>query len=377
MNTRTLMRVGVYVLLGAICGYTIYAAPAYFQNKNESAASAQLRVGGSSVVYFIMDKWKLDYRKKNIDIHYAPTGSADGVKQVIDRHYQVGFSSSPLTADQHAQAKAKDGELVQVPVVLIGVVPAYHLPSLLVRDKEGKLADKDGKPLEQPHLQFSADVLAKIFLGKIDKWNAPELQELNKDVKLPDLKITVVRRKDASGTTFNFASYLHSASELWRKEMGAPANEVQWPESTKAAPRNEGVAYFVKGTEGAIGYVELINAIAARIQYGSVQNKDKTAFVLAKPETMTAAAKAAQDASPNELPTDLTNQAGKDSYPICAVDWAVCYQQQPSAEYQLVADFMSFITKEGQAYSRDLQYAPLPEEFRQRAEEKLKLIKSR
>ncbi len=356
------VRVALIFLIGAALCTAAFYSPKYLAKEEKPVASEGLNVGGSSVVFFIMDKWKNTYLKeKGLDIVYASSGSDGGVKKTIDKTYQIGFSSAPMTEDQRKQAKAKGGEVVQIPVVLIAVAPIYNVKEL--NDK--------------PPLKFTGEVLADIFLGKIKKWNDPALQKINEGVKLPDKDIVVVHRKDASGTTFLFTEYLAGASEAWKKEIGPASTKVnKWADGSKGIPRNYGVAGEVKRTDGAIGYVETLHALTNKIKIGAIQNADKSAFLEAKPEHVTAAAKNLGGEVLDSGAFSLTNRPGKDAYPICGVEWAVCYQNHPEAEQKKVADFLRWSIHEGQEFTKELHYAPLPEEMVQHAEKKIKLIKS-
>jgi len=360
MSKPAVMRVAVIVLVGVGLSAAAYIAPAYVvREEPKKSSTGHLTVGGSSVVFFVMDKWKSTYRKEaGQDIDYYSTGSTDGIKQMIAGNYQIGFTSAPMTDEQRKQAQDKGGAPIHIPVLLSAVVPIYNVKEL--KDK--------------PPLNFTGELLAKIFLGKIARWNDPAIAEINKGVDLPDTKIAVVHRGDASGTTFIFADYLHGASETWKKEMGPAKNEFKWPVGV-AQPRNFAVAGHVGRTEGAIGYVELLHALTNKLSYGAVQNKDKTGFIHCKPENVTAAAKN-HPADRPELSFSLTNMPGKESYPICAIDFAVCYQTQPAAQQKQVKDFLQWVTHDGQKYTKDMHYAPLPQELVARAEEKLKSIKS-
>jgi phosphate transport system substrate-binding protein len=360
MKSFAIVRVSVLVLLGAVmCAAALYS-PAFFAEEEKPDTSEGLSVGGSSVVFFIMDKWKNTYVKENaIDIVYSSSGSAGGIKKTIDRTYQIGFSSAPLTEDERKQAKAKGGEVVQIPVVLIAVAPIYNVTEL--NDK--------------PPLKFTGAVLADIFLGKIKKWNDQALQKINEGVELPDKDIVVVHRKDPSGTTFLFTEYLAGTSEAWKKTIGPASSEVKWPVG-KGILRNYGVAGEVKRNDGTIGYVETLHALTNKLPIGAIQNADKSAFLQAKPEYVTAAAKNLSGAVLDSGAFSLTNRPGQDAYPICGVEWAVCYQNQPAAQQKLVADFLHWSIHDGQAFTKELHYAPLPEELVLHAEKKIKSIKS-
>jgi phosphate transport system substrate-binding protein len=362
MSRTSVIRLLIIALVGSGLGVLVYYSPAFFIKNDEPPSYARLNTGGTSVVSFLLEnKWRGVYRKeKGVEVDYDSTGSTQGVTQMIEKKYAIGFTHAPMTEEQRKEARGRGGEVVQVPVVLCAVVPIYNVKEL--KDK--------------PPLKFTGGVLADIFLGKIDRWNNPALQKLNEGVGLPNTEITVVHRDDPSGTTSIFTDYLHGASAAWRKEVGAAGSKVKWPAGVGVA-RNHGVADAVYRTEGAIGYVDLLYASYGdgQLRHGAVRNKDDTDFIHAESEKMTAALNGLIDAIPDDLTFSLTNKPGKDSYPICGAVWAVCYQEQPASDQKRVVDFLHWVTHEGQKYAKDMSYAPLPEELVKRADGKLKLIK--
>jgi phosphate transport system substrate-binding protein len=349
-------RIAAIVISGAVLAVLIYLSPSFFI-REESTTGSRLSTGGTSNVELIMaNRWKHLFEKaKGIEVSYVSTGSTEGMKRMADKGYAIAFTHAPMTSE--AQKAAPGGEVVHVPVVLCAVVPVYNVKAL---------ADK-------PPLKFTGQVLADIFMGKIDRWNHPALKALNPDADLPDAKIVVVHRADSSGTTFIFTDYLAAASPEWAKEMGPAKNEVKWPVG-EGRNRNAGVAGHVRETEGAIGYVDLLQVFSGQLPFGDVENKDKSAFVRAKSDTMTAAAASlGGDVSP-DLTFSLTNRPGKDAYPICGAIWAVCYRNQPATQQKQVVDFLQWILNEGQQPAAKIAYAPLPPNLVKRAEEKVKAI---
>src|SRR5262249_22109452 len=133
--------------------------------------------------------------------------------------------------------------VIHVPLVMGAVVPIYNLPGI-------------DKPV-----RFTGEVLARIYLGKITRWNDKALQELNKDhVELPALDIHVVRRADPSGTSHIFTDFLSTVSKEWKEEVGGASTSPTWKVG-EGALKNPGVAAGVKGKKGDIGYVELLYAL--------------------------------------------------------------------------------------------------------------------
>jgi phosphate transport system substrate-binding protein len=334
----------------------IYYSPAYFGAQEKAPPQPRLKTGGTSNVSLMMDNgWRNAYRReKGVELDYDSTGSTKGVQGMIDRDYAIAFTHAPLAEGQKKKARDAGGEVVQVPVALCAVVPIYN-----VKELKGK-----------PPLKFTGEVLADIFLGKIGKWNDPTLKALNDGVDLPETAITVVHRDDSSGTTFIFTDYLCAASEAWRQKVGLARSEIDWPAGL-GKPRNNGVANEVLSTDGAIGYVDLAQAVAWDLAYGAVRNKDGTDFVHAEPANMTASATAVLAEIPEDLAFNLTNKTGKDSYPISGVIYAICYQAQPAPDGQKVADFLHWVNGEGQRLARHAANAPLPDELVQRVEKSL------
>jgi phosphate transport system substrate-binding protein len=351
-------RLAIIIGVGASLCLLVYLSPAFFIEEEHEANAPRLRMGGTSGASFMIDKWKTVYRKeKGIALDYDSTGSTKGITEMTNGSYAIGFTHAPLSEKQAQEARDKGGEVLHVPTFFCAVVPVYNLKELNGR----------------PPLNFTGAVLADIFRGKVTKWNDPALAALNEGVDLPDADITVVHREDSSGTTFVFAEYLHGASEAWRKEMGPPRSEVKWPVGQGMA-RNAGVAAYVGQQENTIGYVDLLYAYGGKLSYGAVQNKDRTAFIQAGPDTMLAAAGGLNDEVADDLTFNLTNKPGKDAYPIVGAVWAVCYRSQGGANAKMVPEFLRWATHEGQQFTRERTYAPLPEGLVRRVDEKLALF---
>ena len=281
---------------------------------------------------------------------------------MLDKTYSIAFTHAPVSAELREKARKEGVEIVHIPLLLCGVVPAYHVAEL-----KGKTP-----------LNFTGEVLADIFLGKIKHWNDPALKAINPGVKLPAKKITVVHREDSSGTTDLFTEYLAAVSPAWKEQVGPAAAEVKWPVGIAVA-RNPGVAAKIHEIDGAIGYVDRLYTSFQDIvlDYGAVQNKDKSAFVRAEPANLTAAARAILAEIPDDLTFNLIDKPGKDSYPITGVIYAVCSDRQPEASRKQIVDFLRWATHEGQADVVKTSFAPLPPELVQRVDRRLDAIKRR
>jgi phosphate transport system substrate-binding protein len=361
MSRPSMIRIFILVLVGAIAGVGIYYAPAYFITETQERPVSKLKTAGTSNVYIlIQNRWKTAYRnEKGIEVDYDSIGSTKGITEMIEKHYPVAFTHAPLTAEQRKKAQEKGGEVVHIPVTVCAVVPVYHLKEL-----------KDKAPLK-----FTGEVLADIFLGKIEKWNDPALKKLNEGVNLPDAKIIVVHREDSSGTTVIFTDYLASASEAWRSKIGPGKAVIKWPVGV-GIKRSTGVARHVEETEGTIGYVDLLHALTSELSYGAVQNKDKTAFIRAAADNMTATVNGMVKEIPDDLTFSATNKPGKDSYPICNAIWAVCYRSLPADNRSEIVEFLRWVNHEGQKFASTTSYAPLPAELVARVDKKLDALQA-
>jgi phosphate transport system substrate-binding protein len=349
--------------VGAAVGLAIYLSPQFLTPKEEQPTYPRLELGGTSTAYVVVEnEWKTKYRdQKGVSLSYDSSGTTAGVNRLIDGTYAIAFTHGPLSAEQRQKAKEKGGDVIQIPVFLCGVAPVYNLKEL-----KGK-----------PALNLTGEVLADIFLGKIKTWNDPAIKTINPGVDLPATAISVVHRKDSSGTTQIFTEYLAAVSPAWREKVGPPASEVKWPVGA-SAPRNLGVATKVYETEGAIGYVDRMftSYDLMVLDYAAVQNHDKSAFVRAEPEGMTAALAGLGSNIPEDLSFDLTNKPGKDSYPISGVIYAACRESQPAGRRQAVVDFLHWATHDGQPHAAKMSYAPLPADLTKRIDQRLDTIKS-
>ena len=216
-----------------------------------AAQTMRINGAGATFPYPIYSKWFSEYNKlhANVQINYQSIGSGGGIRQVSNQTVFFGASDGPMTDEQ---LKAAPGALLHFPTVLGGVVPVYNIPGF------------------SGELQFTGQVLADVYLGKITKWNDAAIAKLNPGAKLPASDITVVHRSDGSGTNYIWCDYLAKVSPEFKTKVGV-ATSVNWPVGV-GGKGNEGVAGLVSQTPGSMGYVELIYAIQNKISFGTVQN---------------------------------------------------------------------------------------------------------
>lgn len=317
-------------------------------------AKVLITAAGATFPYPIYGKWCQEYAKANpdVEINYQSIGSGGGIRQFSEGTVDFGASDMPMTDEQIAKSKNKP---LHFPSVLGGLVPTYNIPGVT------------------QELRFTPEALAGIFLGKIKKWNDPELTKANPGVKLPDNEIVVVHRSDGSGTTFVWTDYLSKVSPEWKSKVGANTS-VSWPVGL-GGKGNEGVSGIVKQTPNSIGYVELIYALQNKMAYGFVRNAAGT-YLKADLDTVTEAAAGAAKNMPADFRVSITNAPGKKAYPVSSFTWLLIPTKiDDPAKKKTIVGFLHWMLTDGQKYAGSLGYAPLPKEVVAREEKQIALIK--
>ncbi|GGK06822.1 phosphate ABC transporter substrate-binding protein PstS [Luteimonas terricola] len=304
------------------------------------AIANQVSGAGASFIYPLVSKWSADYNAATgRQVNYQSIGSGGGIAQVKQGTVDFGSSDMPLSSEELAEAN-----LGQFPSAIGGVVPVVNI--------EG---------LAPGALKLTGPVLADIFLGKIETWNAPAITALNPGLALPDGKINIVHRSDGSGTSFNFTNYLSKTSPAWKDQVGE-GTSVSWPLGV-GGKGNEGVASYVQQIKGAIGYVELAYALQNTMPYASMQNAAGN-FVEPSAESFAAAARTADWASATDFNLVITDAPGADSWPITATNFMLMPKQpKDPARSRATLDFFKWAFESGQAQASELHYVPLPEEL--------------
>ncbi|TKG89065.1 phosphate ABC transporter substrate-binding protein PstS [Puteibacter caeruleilacunae] len=270
---------------------------------------------------------------------YGGIGSGGGIRSLKDKVVDFGASDAFLSDEKAADLPA---EIVHIPTCLGAVVIAYNLPGV-------------------DELKLSNDLLEKIFMGEITKWNDSRLKANNPGANLPDMAITFVHRSDGSGTTFIFSDYMSKISSKWETEVGR-GKSLKWPVGM-GAKGNPGVAGTIKQTAGAIGYIGSEYAFAQSIAVAKVQNAAGK-YIEPSIASISAAAK-------GEIPADtrvmLTNSSDADAYPISGFTWIILYKEQAydgrsKAQAEETLKFLDWlIAGEAQLVAEKVNYAPLPE----------------
>jgi phosphate transport system substrate-binding protein len=301
------------------------------------AHAAEITGAGATFPAPVYAKWADAYQKATSNrINYQSIGSSGGMRQIRAKTVDFGASDAPLKPEE----LAKDN-LVQFPTVIGGVVPVLNLQGV----KPGQL-------------RLNGQVLGDIYLGKINKWNDKAIADLNPGVSLPSQDIGVVRRSDGSGTTFIFTNYLAKVNAEWKQKVGE-GTAVQWPVGL-GGKGNEGVAAFVQRLPGSIGYVEYAYAKQNKLAHATLQNAAGN-FVAPDDNTFKAAA-AAAEWTKSGFYEILTNQPGKDAWPITGATFILVHKS-PEKPQQVaeVLKFFSWAFANGDNMASELDYVPLPD----------------
>lgn len=302
-------------------------------------ASADAIFGaGATFPNAIYQAWGKAYQTQTgTTLVYTPVGSGKGIAEIVASRTDFGASDMPLKQEELEKHK-----LMQFPAVIGGVVPAINI-----------------KGIANGQLLLDSNTLAGIYLGKIRRWNDPALQALNPGLALPSADIAVVYRSDKSGTTFNFTNYLSKASPEWKAAVG-DGLAVAWTVGEGGA-QNEGVARIVANTPNAIGYLDLAILLQKNLTYVKMKNREGFA-VSPSALSFAAAAASAKWSAANNFHEILTDEPGKDSWPITAATFILLERTPALAEH--VAEIMKFFDwayRKGDPLADELSYVPLPD----------------
>ena len=300
------------------------------------AVSAQEITGaGATFPAPLYSKWASEYNKAtNIRVNYQSVGSGAGLKQIEGKTVTFGASDMPLTDE-----KLKEIGLFQFPTVIGGVVPVINL-----------------KGIEPGQLRLTGTVIAEIFLGKITKWNDNAIKALNPSLALPDQAITAVRRADGSGTTFIWTNYLSKVNKEFKDTIGE-GTAVNWKVGA-GGKGNEGVAAMVRQLPGAFGYVEYAYVKQAKMNWVNVQNSAGTWVAPTEDTFKAAAANADWNKTYYQI---LTNQAGKEAWPISGATFILVYiKPSDAAASKTALTFFDWAFSKGDKAADDLDYVALP-----------------
>jgi len=300
-----------------------------------SAFSQDVTGAGASFPAPLYSKWAAEYNKaQGQKVNYQSVGSGAGIKQIDAKTVDFGASDMPLKDEDLAQKNQ-----MQFPTVIGGVVPVVNIAGVT-----------------PGQLKLTGEVIADIFLGKITKWNDPAIKALNASLNLPDAAIAPVRRSDGSGTTFLFTNYLSKVNAEWKAKVG-DGTAVNWPTGA-GGKGNEGVAAFVSRLPNSIGYVEYAYVKQNKMVFAQVKN---LAGNFVSPDDSAFKAAAAGADWSKTFYQILTNQPGKDSWPITGATFILMHKTQDKPEKAAATlKFFDWAYKNGDQTADDLDYVPMP-----------------
>ncbi|MEW6679586.1 MAG: phosphate ABC transporter substrate-binding protein PstS, partial [bacterium] len=307
----------------------------------------ELQGAGASFPYPLYSKMFEGYYKEfNIKINYQAIGSGGGIRQLLAK--TVDFGASDVFMSDKELKESPD--ILHIPICMGAVVITYNLPG-------------------NPKIKLIPDVIADIFLGKIKKWNDKRIKEINPDLALPNKDIIVIRRSDASGTTFIFTDYLSKISKDWEKNIGK-GSMVNWKIGL-GGKGNAGVTSLIKQMSGSIGYIELTYAMEQNLPYAIIKNK-KGNFI--EPD-ISSVSLAGDIEIPQDTRISIVNTDNPLGYPISGFTWILVYKEQGEEKKgKELAKLIWWMTHKGREYTKPLHYAPLPTPVIKKAEAIISLI---
>ena len=291
---------------------------------------------GASFPYPLYSAWGSEYNSLNgVKLNYQSIGSGGGISAISAKTVDFGGSDAPLEPSELQAAG-----LMQWPQCVGGVVLVVNL---------------DG--VENNQLKLTAELVAKIYSGELDKWSDPALAAENDGLTLPDTKINVVHRSDSSGTTWIFTNYLAAAAgDVWT--LGGD-KEIAWPTGV-GGKGNEGVAASVQQLKGSIGYVEYAYAKETGLVTTMLKNADGE-WVEPSLETFGEAAAQADWAGAEEFYLVLVDQPGPTTWPITGASFIMVQREQAdAARAQAMLQFFDWAFREGAGTAEGLDYVPIP-----------------
>ena len=322
---------------------------------------------GASSQQAAVEAWIAGFQGTNPEakIAYNPSGSGAGVQTFLTGATAWAGSDKALADDEVEQSKSvcTEGTAFDVPVYISPIAVVFNL----------KGVSDAGK-----HINMDAATIAKIFDGKITKWNDPAIADQNKDLKLPDTAITVVHRSDKSGTTQNFVSYFKDVTpDNWTYDLSE-----NWPnEVGQGAKGTSGVISTVKQADGTIGYADFSQVGdlgTAAIKVGENYNEISA----------DAGSKVIEDSKQddtvkgdNRIVIKINHATeAEGAYPIVLVSYdIVCPAYKDTKQAEFAKAWLTYVTSdEGQKAAQDAAgTAPLPSSLKSEITKSIEAIKTK
>ncbi|MCK9687468.1 phosphate ABC transporter substrate-binding protein PstS [Scleromatobacter humisilvae] len=297
-------------------------------------AAEPLHGAGATFPAPVYEAWAEAYEQASgMRVRYDPVGSGLGIEMATKGHVDFGATDAPLSADQLAAAGLR-----QFPVVVGAVVPVVNIAGIA----PGRLV-------------LDAFAISAIYRGEIVNWRDPAIAKLNPGLALPDARITVVHRADASGSTWLWTHWLSESDPFWQQQIGT-GSTIAWPVGAEGLG-NEGVASLVQRTRAAIGYVAYAYAREHHLSDVALPSHDGP-VVRAGRGAFEAALAGAHWHSVEDLAGSLTNGPGAGSWPIVGASYVLV--RSSGAAVERVDAFFDWALTSGSGVANDLGYVALP-----------------
>ena len=320
-------------------------------SSRKQSSNVMIQGAGASFPYPVYSRWFSDYSKLKTDvrINYNSIGSGGGIQQLQKGTVDFGASDAPMDENE---LKSNPLPVLHLPMVMGAVVLSYNLQ------------------INQP-LRLTGPIISSIYLGKITKWNDPQIVSINPGITLPDQNITVTQRSDGSGTTYVFTDYLSKVSTEWLNGPGK-GKSIKWPIGL-GAKGNEGVTSLIKQQPGSIGYVELVYALVNKVAFASLQNQ-KGEWIAPSSSSVRAAASEIQ--IPDDFRVSLTNSSAAGAYPLASFTYILIYNKMGAEKGRPLLSFLDWaLSDEAQNVAeKELHYTRLPQDLVQKLKAKLQSV---
>ena len=369
---RSIAALSGIVMLASVaaCGDNTASTPDSSSTDSASKTapiSGNFQGAGASSQQSAVEAWIAGFQGANPDakIAYNPSGSGAGVQTFLTGATAWAGSDKALADDEVEQSKSvcADGTAFDVPVYVSPIAVIFNL----------KGVSDAGK-----HINMDADTIAKIFDGKITKWNDPALADQNKDLTLPDTAITVVHRSDKSGTTQNFVSYFKDqAPDSWTYDLSE-----NWPnEVGQGAKGTSGVVSTVKQADGTIGYADFsqvgdLGTVAVKVgdSYNEISAEAGSKVIEDSKQDDTVK-------GDNRIVIKINHATeAKGAYPIVLVSYdIVCPAYKDTKQAEFAKAWLTYVTSdEGQKAAQDAAgTAPLPSSLKSEITKSIEAIKTK
>lgn len=330
------------VLASAALLSTAFAGPAQ--------ASETINAGGASYTFALQQVCTQAYTDHKVT--YNSVGSGTGKTNFRNGTYDFGGSDSLYGASE-----AKPSNFIYVPLLGGPVTIAYNLPGVT-------------------RVNLTPKIIGDIYLGKITKWNDAAITKINRTAKLPNLTIVPAYRSDNSGTSNNFTNWL-------RVKYGAPFRQndsfatgagSDLVKGSLSGRGNSGVATTIKGTVGAMGYIDLADARKEGLSYAHVQNASGQ-FIKPTVANSKLFLQKMNLKSNGQIVFDY-NARIRGAYDLTLASYGLAPTANGSAKAKAVAEYLSFFVNTcSQQNAAALGFVALSGTMLRKANEQIKKIK--